>query len=166
METPPDADFGNLLAARNKDNVQNSRAFFGPQEMEEGMEFPDITTQQTAPGFRELRRWPRYKIRVPVTVILRREGKTSFVDGRGIDLNDGGIAVFAGVEMKEGEEVEISFTPPYRGVPLVARARIRNRRGYTYGMEFLSETPDDRQQVTKIHEVLTAMGAVFLDLSK
>jgi PilZ domain-containing protein len=80
-------------------------------------------------SFRELRRWPRLKIRVPVTVIVKKPNKTVYVDGRGTDLNEGGIAVFAGAELGIGEEVEISFTPPYHGEPLLARTIIRNRRG-------------------------------------
>jgi hypothetical protein len=103
-----------------------------------------------------MRRWPRLKIQVPVTVIVRKPNKTVFIDGRGTDLNDGGIAVFAGAELPIGGEVEISFTPPYRGEPLVARTIIRNRRGYTYGMEFLTANKADAQRVTKIREVLRA----------
>jgi len=105
------------------------------------------------------RRWSRYKIQVPVTVIVRRDHKTTFISGRGSDLNEGGIAVFAGTELRIGETIEISFTPPYRGLPLKARTVVRNRRGYTYGMEFLTETPEDLEQRGKISEVLAALGA-------
>ncbi len=123
------------------------------------MAHSEIVTQ---PGpalvYRSMRRWPRLKIQVPVTVIVRKYGKTMFVVGRGTDINDGGIAVFAGTELQIGEEVEISFTPPYRGEPLVARTVVRNRRGYTYGMEFLMGTTEDKARVTKIHNVLRAFG--------
>ena len=109
--------------------------------------------------FRELRRWPRLKIRVPVTVIVHKANKTVYVDGRGTDLNEGGIAVFAGSELGIGEEVEISFTPPYHGEPLVARTIIRNRRGYIYGMEFVTETKADQARVERIRQVLRALGS-------
>lgn len=112
-----------------------------------------------APAFRELRRWPRLKIRVPVTVIVKKPNKTVYVDGRGTDLNEGGIAVFAGAELGIGEEVEISFTPPYHGEPLVARTIIRNRRGYIYGMEFVTETKSDLARVDRIRQVLRALGS-------
>ena len=112
-----------------------------------------------APAFRELRRWPRLKIRVPVTVIVKKPNKTVYVDGRGTDLNEGGIAVFAGAELGIGEEVEISFTPPYHGEPLVARTIIRNRRGYIYGMEFVTETKSDMARVDRIRQVLRALGS-------
>jgi hypothetical protein len=110
------------------------------------------------PVYRSMRRWPRLKIQVPVTVVVRKNGKTVFVVGRGTDLNDGGIAVFAGTELQIGEEVEISFTPPYRGDPLVARTVVRNRRGYIYGLEYLTATVEDKARVTRIHNVLRAFG--------
>jgi len=123
------------------------------------MAHSELAAQGLAPVvYRSMRRWPRLKIQVPVTVIVRKHNKTVFVVGRGTDINDGGIAVFAGAELQIGEEVEISFTPPYRGEPLVARTVVRNRRGYTYGMEFLTGSTEDQARVTKIHNVLRAFG--------
>ena len=122
------------------------------------MAHSDVGIAAPAPTFRELRRWPRLKIRVPVTVILRKSNKTVYVDGRGTDLNQGGIAVFAGAELAIGEEVEISFTPPYRGDPLVARTFVRNRRGYIYGMEFIQDSKEDAVRVERIRQVLHALG--------
>ena len=122
------------------------------------MAHSDVGIAGPAPSFRELRRWPRLKIRVPVTVILRKSNKTVYVDGRGTDLNQGGIAVFAGAELAIGEEVEISFTPPYRGEPPVARTFVRNRRGYVYGMEFIQDSKEDALRVERIRQVLRALG--------
>jgi hypothetical protein len=112
---------------------------------------------QSIQAIRTLRRWPRLKIRVPVTLVLRKKDKTVFVQARGEDLNEGGIAIFAGVELRLDELVEISFTPPYQGNPMSARAVVRNRRGYTYGMEFITESEDDREQVGAIRAVLRTM---------
>jgi hypothetical protein len=122
------------------------------------MAHSEVAIQGAAAGYTTMRRWPRLKIRVPVTVIIRRPNKTVYVDGRGTDLNEGGIAVFAGAELGVGEEVEISFTPPYHGEPLVARTIVRNRRGYTYGMEFVGESKEDVEHVERIRQVLTALG--------
>ena len=111
--------------------------------------------------YKSMRRWPRLKIRVPVTVIVHKPNKTVYVDGRGTDMNEGGVAVFAGAELGIGEEVEISFTPPYHGEPLTARTIIRNRRGYTYGMEFIVESEEDKVRVERIREVLRALGSAI-----
>ena len=112
---------------------------------------------QAAQAFRTLRRWHRLKIHVPVTVVVRKQEKTVFVQARGQDLNEGGIAVFVGSELRIGEMVEISFTPPYQGNPMTARTVVRSRRGYTYGMEFITETKEDQQKVELIRSVLRTM---------
>lgn len=108
-------------------------------------------------AFQTLRRWARLRIHVPVTLVLRKQDKTQFVQGRGQDLNEGGIGIFAGTELRLGEIIEISFTPPYQGNPMMARAIVRNRRGYTYGMEFVTETPADHERVSAIRAVLHTM---------
>lgn len=117
---------------------------------------PQIAAQ-AAHAFRELRRWPRLKIHVPVTVVVRKMEKTVFVSARGQDLNEGGIGVFVGSELRIGEIVEISFTPPYQGNPMSARTVVRNRRGYTYGMEFISENKEDQRKVDAIRSILRTM---------
>ncbi len=122
------------------------------------MEHYDAAAATAAPTYHNLRRWPRLKIQVPVTVIVHKPHKTMYISGRGQDLNQGGIGVFAGTELAIGEEVEISFTPPYQGVPLVARTIVRNRRGYTYGMEFITSTKEDAVRVENIRRVLKALG--------
>jgi len=75
-----------------------------------------------------------------------------------MELNEGGMALFAGVELKPGQRVEIEFTPPY-GQPLRARSTVRNRSGYTYGTEFLLLNREDKQKSEQIRRVLQAMGS-------
>jgi len=111
------------------------------------------------PGYAKTRRWPRYRINVPVRVLVQRPDKTAIVNGRGMELNEGGMALFAGVELKVGQRVEIEFTPPYEGEPLRVRGVIRDRNGYNYGSEFLLLNGEDKQQVEQIRQVLQAMGS-------
>jgi len=111
------------------------------------------------PGYAKVRRWPRYRINVPVRVVVQRPDKTVIVSGRGMELNEGGIALFAGVELKLGQRVEIEFTPPYDGQPLRVRGVIRNRNGYNYGSEFLLLDREDKIQAEQIRHVLQAMGS-------
>jgi len=111
------------------------------------------------PGYTKMRRWPRYRINVPVRLVVQRPDKTVIVSGRGMELNEGGIALFAGVELKLGQRVEIEFTPPYDGQPLRVRGVIRNRNGYNYGSEFLLLDREDKIQAEQIRHVLQAMGS-------
>jgi hypothetical protein len=110
-------------------------------------------------GYSRLRRWPRYKINVPVRVVVQKPEKTVIVSGRGTELNEGGMAIFAGIELRVGQRVEIEFTPPYDGQPLRVRSTIRNRNGYNYGAEFLLLDREDKLQATQIRQVLEAMGS-------
>ena len=102
----------------------------------------EVVMPQT--GYTRMRRWPRYRINVPVRLVVQRPDKTVIVSGRGMELNEGGMALFAGVELKTGQRVEIEFTPPY-GQPLRVRSTVRNRSGYNYGTEFLLLNRDDKQ---------------------
>jgi hypothetical protein len=106
------------------------------------------------------RRWQRCKLDVPLRIILKREGgamgsKTTIVNGRGNELNEGGMAVFAGVEARLGDELWVEFTPPYgAGMPIRVRAAVRNRAGYRYGIEFLCADPAELEQVERLREIL------------
>ncbi len=111
--------------------------------------------------YTKLRRWPRYKLNLPVRVIAQRADKVVIVPGRGNELNEGGLAVFVGMELSLDEVVSLEFTPPYSGTPLRVRCTVRNRSGYTYGLEFLSETDEDLDNSSQISAVLRSMGSVI-----
>ena len=113
------------------------------------------------PTLSTLRRWPRYKLDLPVRVIAHKSGRTIIVQGRGNELNEGGLALFAGVELSIGEQVAVEFTPPYSGQPMRARCAVRNREGYTYGVEFLMETNEDIGNASQIRSVLRGLAAAI-----
>ena len=104
------------------------------------------------------RRYRRYKLDVPVRVIVHSEEKTRIIHGRGNELNEGGLAVNAGVELEVGDEVEVEFTPAYTHQPLRARATVKNRNGYRYGLGFLTETAVDYERVEDIRIALQGVG--------
>ncbi|HVP44315.1 MAG TPA: PilZ domain-containing protein [Terriglobales bacterium] len=109
--------------------------------------------------YEALRRWPRYKLEVPLRIVAHKGGKTAIVQGRGNELNEGGMAIFAGIELALTEEIAVEFTPPYSGDPIRVRAIVRNRKGYSYGVEFLTRTIDDHQNVDQIRTVLRGLGS-------
>lgn len=111
--------------------------------------------------FLTTRRFRRYKLDVPVRLVVQTEDKVRIIDGRGNELNEGGLAVNAGVELAQDERIEVEFTPPYSGEPIRARAIVRNRNGYRYGLEFLSETPEDCERVLDIRVALQGFGKVI-----
>jgi hypothetical protein len=120
---------------------------------------------QTTPPQRgyELRRWPRYKVDIPVQLIAQRPTKVSIVQGRGRELNGGGMAVLLGSELGIDEQVAVEFTPPYCGQPIRVRAFVRNRSGSSYGIEFITENDADYINVGQLESVLKALGSMNKD---
>lgn len=106
-----------------------------------------MATVGTVHDFAVARRFPRHKIDLPVRVVIPLTDKTRIVSGRGNELNDGGLQVFAGTEMKIGDGIFVEFTPPYSGKPVRVAAVVRNRSGFDYGLEFL---PGDLQQQQRV----------------
>jgi hypothetical protein len=96
---------------------------------------------------------------VPVRVITQDPPKVTIVQGRGSELNNGGMAVFAGTELSIGAQALVEFTPPYSGQPIRVRCFVRNRSGYRYGVEFITESDDDYESVNKIETILRSMGS-------
>ena len=100
---------------------------------------------------------------VPVRVITQGLTKVAIVQGRGSELNNGGMAVFAGTELAIGTQVLVEFTPPYSNNPIRVRCFVRNRSGYRYGVEFITESDDDYQSVHQIESVLRSLGSPLKD---
>jgi hypothetical protein len=118
------------------------------------MATPTIADAAALPVFKEKRRWPRHKIDVPVRAVIRRTDKTLIRDGRGMEMSEGGMCLFIGVELGLGEEIEVEFTPPYSGSPLRVRSQVRNRTGYRYGVEFVPEGKKERSEVNRLRQML------------
>ncbi|HEX4605443.1 MAG TPA: PilZ domain-containing protein [Candidatus Angelobacter sp.] len=113
---------------------------------------PGGKSQQTERAV--FRRWQRYRLNLPIRLISTQDGTTKIMSGRGNDVSEGGVLVFAGMELKAGDEVSIEFTPPYASGPARARGVVRHRRGYNYGIEFLLDTPADKELTEKFRGLL------------
>lgn len=100
------------------------------------------------------RRWQRYRLNLPIRLIVCREDSTRVVEGRANDISEGGMLVFAGVELRAEDKVFIEFTPPYSSTPVRAPGTIRHRRGYHYGIQFLDETPEDVEHTSRFRNLL------------
>jgi hypothetical protein len=107
-----------------------------------------------SPTYLSKRRSVRYKLDVPLRVILHKLNRTLIRDGRGTELSEHGMCVMAGVELRVGEEVEIEFTLPYSGEPIRVSGAVRNRDGYRYGCEFIPDGQGERNDVARLRQVL------------
>ena len=115
---------------------------------------------ERSPDSTSIRRWPRYKVNVPIRVIVSRAMKASIFDGRGTSLSEGGMALFAGAEFRLGDQVAVEFTPPFSSPPIRVDAKIGNRNGYHYGVEFLAIDNSQRQSVDQLRMHLASFAIV------
>lgn len=99
----------------------------------------DIKIVPPEDGYPALRRWARYQANLLTCVIAQKPRKALIVPGRGSELNHGGMTVYAGIELAVNEHVRVSFTPPNCGESMTFRCVIRDRTGYTYGVEFVHD---------------------------
>ena len=119
----------------------------------------EATTISNSAGYTSARRWPRYKVDVPVRVIVCKEMKATIFDARGTSLSEGGMALFAGTELRPGEQVAVEFTPAYSAPPIRVEATICNRTGYNYGVEFLAASDIQKQRVEQFRRHLSTLTA-------
>ncbi len=100
------------------------------------------------------RRWQRYRLNLPIRLIVTRDEGTRIADGRANDISEGGMLIFAGLELRADDQVQIEFTPPYSSSPMRVAGIVRHRRGYYYGVEFRSETRSDQEQTERFRNLL------------
>ncbi|PYX82652.1 MAG: hypothetical protein DMG70_14210 [Acidobacteria bacterium] len=88
------------------------------------------------------RRWQRHEADLPVSVVICDGDSRTRVAGRGTEISEGGMAVFAGVDLKPYDLMEIEFEAPSQARVI---AVIRNRSGYCFGLEFLTPLSPDQE---------------------
>lgn len=102
------------------------------------------------------RRWPRYKVSVPVRVFTHIP--MNVAEGWGTALNCGGMTLRGGIALTVGEQVEVEFTPPSLPQALRLRCFVRDHDGDGFGLEFITENDDDYAAVGRLEATLQGVG--------
>jgi hypothetical protein len=84
------------------------------------------------------RRWQRHPIDLPVQVLIASESSAITVSGRGTELSEGGMGLYAGILLNPGDLLEVEFGSPCR---FRIMAVVRQRSGYCFGLEFIAPLP-------------------------
>jgi hypothetical protein len=100
------------------------------------------------------RRWPRYQVNLPVRMLVRKPGVLRVSHVRGQELNAGGMAVHAIVELAVGDQVQLEFVFLRARRPINLKATVRNRVDHQYGLEFLANNPADEKEVTALRKLI------------
>ena len=75
---------------------------------------------------------------VPVRVVTSKGFSTTVVEGRGTELSEGGMVLYAGILLNPGDLLEIEFETP---TPSRMTAVVRSRNGFCFGLEFITPLP-------------------------
>jgi hypothetical protein len=81
------------------------------------------------------RRWPRHPVELAVLVVPRGGDSKLAIPGRGIEISEGGMTLYAGLPLKPGDFMDLEFQTPGR---TRISAIVRYRTGYCFGLEFLT----------------------------
>jgi hypothetical protein len=113
-----------------------------------------LDTSDSGGAYSSKRRAPRYSIQCRIQVVLPRHKGSKLFHGRGEDISEFGMAMFVAAELEVGDVVQFDFVLPYRQQKLLVKATVRNRKGFRYGVEFISTTDQDRHAITSACRVL------------
>jgi len=102
------------------------------------------------------RRWQRYHFDVPIRLVFENGNHTRVAEGRGTELNEGGLGLYAGIELEIGDQVEVELTVPFYGLPLKLQGVVRNRpgNGYYYGIQFVDTDATQRGEIALLAKML------------
>jgi hypothetical protein len=102
------------------------------------------------------RRWQRYHFDVPIRLVFENGQTSRVAEGRGTELNEGGLGLYAGIELEIGDQVEVELTVPFYGLPLKLQGVVRNRpgNGYYYGIQFVDTNATQRGEIALLAKML------------
>ncbi len=103
--------------------------------------------KQDSSASEEQRNHPRFHVDIRLKVItgIASNGKSYF--GRGSDISEGGMRVFVPADLKIGEAVTLELALPYTDRKVVVRGVLRNRMGFSYGVEYSASTTKEEREI-------------------
>jgi len=86
----------------------------------------------------QTRRWDRLPVDLPVRVVTSKGFSTTVVSGRGTEMSQGGMVLYAGIMLNPGDLLELEFDTPFHSrIPAI----VRSRNGFCFGLEFIAPLP-------------------------
>ncbi len=82
-----------------------------------------------------------------VTTVLN--GQYANFTGQVCDVSKGGLRLFVTREIEPGSTLSLEFLLPYYSTELVVRGVVRNRSGFTHGVEFINPTAHQQQIIER-----------------
>jgi hypothetical protein len=100
------------------------------------------------------RRWERRPVDVPIRVVSDDMTGSGVIAGRGTKMSAGGICLFALANLAIGAQINVELVDSHCVTPVRISGIVRNRVSYLYGVEFVIDQPEDRQQIARLSHSL------------
>jgi c-di-GMP-binding flagellar brake protein YcgR len=101
-------------------------------------------TQKVTAEARCERRWERTKIDVRIRVTYSLGKDTEQIDGQGHDVSEGGMGTYLPVDLNMNDSVVVELVRRYGQPRISFSAKVSNRNGFRYGLEFVSVGDEQR----------------------
>ena len=100
------------------------------------------------------RRWERYQVKIRTKITVNTNGETLCFHGEASDVSQGGLRLFMPRDLEPGIIVLMEFSLPYNSRVMAIRGLVRNRSGFSYGVEFMNPTAYQRDTITQLCKTL------------
>jgi c-di-GMP-binding flagellar brake protein YcgR len=119
---------------------------------------PNQELHTTPSGSEDERRWERQSVVIPVNITVFLEGERHSFRGQASDISRGGMSLFLTRELPFGTSVMLELLIPYHTTEFVVRGVIRNRNGFTHGVEFLNATARQQQMIERTCKIFQLLS--------
>ena len=105
----------------------------------------------------EQRRWERYNVTLEVNVTAGVNGQNIRLGGQANDVSIGGMRLFVTRMFEPGTSLGLEFLLPYSSSELTLRGVVRNRAGFTHGIEFVSPSTEQQRIIERTCSVFALL---------
>jgi PilZ domain len=116
-----------------------------------------VAPTRSQAGYELARRWCRYEVSFPIRVVAVKGTKSTVTGGKAACISEGGMCMSAGTELEPGDHVAVELNPPYSPQSVRVEARVCNRTGYNYGLEFVAQSNSQKQQLARFRHHLSRL---------
>jgi len=119
---------------------------------------PNQQLDATPSGSQDERRWERQSVLIPVNITVLLEGERNSFRGQASDISRGGMRLFLTRELPVGASLMLEFLIPYNTTEFVVRGIVRNRDGFTHGVEFLNPAAQLQQMIERTCKIFQLLS--------
>ncbi|MGE5110137.1 MAG: PilZ domain-containing protein [Acidobacteriaceae bacterium] len=106
-------------------------------------------------GSKEGRRFQRYRVDIRLRMTTGPANNNRTIFARGSNISEGGLRAFVPADLVLGDLVTLELMLPYTDKKISVRGLLRNREGFSYGVEYAaSTTKEEREHIARVCNTL------------